>query len=108
MSIGTQVLFLSPVTPMLYFCMFCTSVSNQSCDKSIKLTKLINELFPQSEKSALMEIMRVDLEEKIRKLEEDRHNSDISAGTKCSSQFLNFASMTMQGEVQKIFYQVYF
>ena len=24
--------------------------------------------------------MRVDLEEKIRKLEEDRHNSDISAG----------------------------
>ena len=27
-----------------------------------------------------MEIMRVDLEEKIRKLEEDRHNSDISAG----------------------------
>ncbi|CAB4009387.1 breast cancer metastasis-suppressor 1 -A [Paramuricea clavata] len=33
----------------------------------------------ESEKSALMEIMRVDLEEKIRKLEEDRHNSDISA-----------------------------
>lgn len=29
-----------------------------------------------------MEIMRVDLEEKIRKLEEDRHNSDISAGMK--------------------------
>lgn len=29
-----------------------------------------------------MEIMRVVLEEKIRKLEEDRHNSDISAGMK--------------------------
>jgi hypothetical protein len=32
-----------------------------------------------------MEIMCVDLEEKIRKLEEDRHNSDISAGMRCTN-----------------------
>lgn len=34
----------------------------------------------QSEKLALMESMRQELEEKIRKLEEDKQNMDISAG----------------------------
>lgn len=34
----------------------------------------------QSEKLALMESMKQELEEKIRKLEEDKQNMDISAG----------------------------
>ncbi|XP_046848648.1 breast cancer metastasis-suppressor 1-like protein-A [Xenia sp. Carnegie-2017] len=42
----------------------------------------------ESEKNVLMEKMRVDLEEKIRKLEEDRHNSDISADLWLESQNL--------------------
>lgn len=39
-----------------------------------------------------MEIIRVDLEEKIRKLEEDRHNSDISAGMKHNFLTLHIAN----------------
>ena len=34
----------------------------------------------QSEKLALMESMKQELEDKIRKLEEDKQNMDISAG----------------------------
>lgn len=41
----------------------------------------IYDVFPlQSEKLALMESMKQELEEKIRKLEEDKQNMDISAG----------------------------
>ena len=36
----------------------------------------------KSEKLALMESMKQELEEKIRKLEEDKQNMDISAGNK--------------------------
>jgi len=49
------------------------------------ITNLIIEYFSsisnlQSEKLALMESMKQELEEKIRKLEEDKQNMDISAG----------------------------
>ena len=44
------------------------------------IIKIFN-IFPlQSEKLALMESMKQELEEKIRKLEEDKQNMDISAG----------------------------
>lgn len=43
----------------------------------IKFTSISNL---QSEKLALMESMKQELEEKIRKLEEDKQNMDISAG----------------------------
>lgn len=43
--------------------------------------------FSQSEKLALMESMKQELEEKIRKLEEDKQNMDISAG-KASSDLI--------------------
>ena len=46
------------------------------------MEKVINFVvfFSQSEKLALMESMKQELEEKIRKLEEDKQNMDISAG----------------------------
>ncbi|XP_028398807.1 breast cancer metastasis-suppressor 1-like protein-A [Dendronephthya gigantea] len=51
----------------------------QNVENKYMAEGLATSQYFESEKSALMEIMRVDLEEKIRKLEEDRHNSDISA-----------------------------
>ena len=46
----------------------------------LTIIKMFN-IFPlQSEKLALMESMKQELEEKIRKLEEDKQNMDISAG----------------------------
>ncbi|KXJ24723.1 breast cancer metastasis-suppressor 1-like protein-A [Exaiptasia diaphana] len=43
----------------------------------------------ESEKLALMEGMKADLEEKIRKLEEDKHNIDISADVWLESQSIS-------------------
>jgi len=55
--------------------------------QQLNITNLITEFFEfisisnlQSEKLALMESMKQELEEKIRKLEEDKQNMDISAG----------------------------
>ncbi len=61
-----RVLYTSPVATACY---------DTTC-LIIKLT--ISHL--QSEKLALMESMKHELEEKIRKLEEDKQNMDISAG----------------------------
>ena len=50
------------------------------CKESFLLITYLFAFLLQSEKLALMESMKQELEEKIRKLEEDKQNMDISAG----------------------------
>lgn len=50
------------------------------CKESSLLITYLFAFLLQSEKLALMESMKQELEEKIRKLEEDKQNMDISAG----------------------------
>ncbi len=40
----------------------------------------IHNVFPQSEKLLLFDTVQSELEEKIRRLEEDRHSIDITSG----------------------------
>lgn len=40
----------------------------------------IHDVFPQSEKLLLFDTVQSELEEKIRRLEEDRHSIDITSG----------------------------
>ena len=65
-----------------------------------------------------MDCMKADLEEKIRKLEEDKHNMDISAGTlytfifysklvghfACSENQMNSVSCTVMEGSQKLYF----
>ena len=53
------------------------------------LFKIIHDINEQSDRFMLSDNVRHDLEEKIRKLEEDRHNIDITSG-KISFKILNY------------------
>ena len=66
--------------PCLYFITYSTLIFFKWCFFQLTIIKIF-DIFPlQSEKLALMESMKQELEEKIRKLEEDKQNMDISAG----------------------------
>lgn len=67
--------------PCLYFITYSALIFFKLCFFfQLTIIKIFN-IFPlQSEKLALMESMKQELEEKIRKLEEDKQNMDISAG----------------------------